>query len=114
VLFIAGDQVPVIPLVEVVGKAAKTAPEHIAGTGSKVAISGFTTTVKLVVAVAHCPIVGVKVYVVVVELSTGGDQVPVTPLEDVVGKGAKASPEHIGGIAGRKIATKGFTIIVLE
>ena len=45
---------------------------------------------------------------------TAGDQVPVTPFEEVKGKAAKASPEHIGGIAGRKIATNGLTIIVFE
>ena len=32
VLFIAGDQVPVIPLFEVVGNAATVAPEHIGDT----------------------------------------------------------------------------------
>ena len=32
VLFIAGDHVPVIPLFEVVGKAANEQPEHIGAT----------------------------------------------------------------------------------
>ncbi len=34
VLFKAGAHVPVIPLLEVVGKALKFAPEQIAGTGA--------------------------------------------------------------------------------
>jgi hypothetical protein len=43
VLFSAGDQDPVMPFVEVVGKAAKAAPEQIAGTAAKVGITkGFT------------------------------------------------------------------------
>ncbi len=60
-LFNAGAQVPVIPLVEVVGKAAKVSPEQIAATGVKVGVTfGLTVIVKVVV-VAHCPTVGVKV-----------------------------------------------------
>jgi len=57
----AGDQVPVIPLLEVVGNGASTAPEQIAATGLNVGVTlGVTVTVKVVV-VAHCPAVGVNV-----------------------------------------------------
>jgi hypothetical protein len=53
VLFSAGDQVPLIPLFEVVGNAAKVAPEHIGATAVKVSVTcGFTVMVKVVV-VAH-------------------------------------------------------------
>ena len=52
---------PVMPLLEVVGKALKFAPEQIAGTEVNVGvIFGFTVTVKFVV-VTHCPDTGVKV-----------------------------------------------------
>jgi len=58
---IAGDQVPKIPLVEVVGKAPKFAPEQIGATCENVGVD-FGVTVMVIVAVfAHCPIVGVKV-----------------------------------------------------
>jgi hypothetical protein len=61
VLFKAGAQVPVIPLLEVVGKADKVPPEQIAATAVNVGvIFGLTVMVKVVV-VAHCPTVGVKV-----------------------------------------------------
>ena len=61
VLFIAGDQIPVTPFEEVVGKAAKLSPEHIGAiAGRKIATKGFTT-IFIVVIVAHCPAVGVKV-----------------------------------------------------
>jgi hypothetical protein len=61
VLFKAGAQVPVIPLLEVVGSADKVAPEQIGATALKVGvIFGFTTIVNVVV-VAHCPAVGVNV-----------------------------------------------------
>ncbi|MCY1560425.1 hypothetical protein D9M68_975570 [compost metagenome] len=43
VLLIAGDQVPVIPLVDCVGKAAKAVPEQMAGTCVKTGVTGFVT-----------------------------------------------------------------------
>ena len=52
VLFKAGAQVPVIPLVEVVGNAAKAAPEQIDATELKVGVTfGFTVTVTVAVPV---------------------------------------------------------------
>ncbi len=52
-MFSTGDHVPVIPLFEVVGKAAKVAPEHIGTTAVKVGVTcGLTVMVKVVV-VAH-------------------------------------------------------------
>ena len=60
-LLSAGDQVPVIPLFEVVGNADKVAPEHIGATAVNVGvIFGLTVIVKVAV-VAHCPAVGVNV-----------------------------------------------------
>ena len=52
VLFNAGDQVPVMPLVEVVGNADKLAPEQIGATGLNVGVLGFTVIVNVAV-VAH-------------------------------------------------------------
>ena len=61
VLFSAGDQVPVIPLLEVVGNADRVAPEQMGATALKVGvIFGLTVMVKVVV-VAHRPAVGVNV-----------------------------------------------------
>ena len=52
-MFKAGDQAPVIPLVDVVGNADKVAPEQIGATALKVGvIFGLTVIVKVVV-VAH-------------------------------------------------------------
>ena len=60
VLFIAGDHVPAIPLFDVVGNALKLPPEQIAATCvNVVTVWEFTVTV-IVVEVAHCPAVGVK------------------------------------------------------
>ena len=56
----------------------------------------FTTTV-IVVVVAHCPAVGVNVYVVVAKLLMEGTHVPVTPFKEVVGNEI-VPPEQIGEI----------------
>ena len=53
VLFNTGAQVPVIPLLDVVGSAVSVAPEHMGATAVNVGITfGFTVMVKVVV-VAH-------------------------------------------------------------
>jgi len=53
VLFKAGDQVPVIPLFEVVGNAVRVAPEQIGAAVVNVGVMfGLTVMVKVVV-VAH-------------------------------------------------------------
>ena len=61
VLFNAGDHVPVIPSMDVVGIVGATAPLHIAAIGLNVGVVlELTFTVKVVV-VAHWPAVGVNV-----------------------------------------------------
>ena len=54
---------PVIgaPFVELVGKALKLLPEHIAATGLNVGVTFGLTVIGNVAVVAHCPAVGVKV-----------------------------------------------------
>ncbi len=110
-MFIAGDHVPVIPLLEVVGKAAKAAPLHIGDTAVNVGVTFGFTVIDNVVVVAHNPAVGVKVYVVVAVLFIAGDHVPVIPLLEVVGKAAKAAPLHIGDTAVNVGVTFGFIVI---
>ena len=53
VLSIAGDQVPVIPLVEVVGNADKLAPEQIAATCVNVGVVFGVTVIVINSVVAH-------------------------------------------------------------
>ena len=60
-LFRAGDHVPLIPLVDVVGKADKVAPEQMAATEANVGVTFGLTVIVKVVLVAHCPAVGVNV-----------------------------------------------------
>jgi hypothetical protein len=112
VLSKAGAQVPVIPLVEVVGNADKVAPEHIGATALNAGVTFGLTVIVNVVVVAHCPAVGVKVYVVVVVLSKAGDQVPVMPLVEVVGNAVSVAPAQIGATAVNVGVIFGLTVIV--
>ena len=52
-LFNAGVQLPVIPLVDVVGNAANVPPEHIAATGLNVGVTFALTVMINVAVVAH-------------------------------------------------------------
>ena len=61
VLLSAGDQLPVMPLLEVVGSADNVAPEQIGATALNVGVTFGLTVIVNVVVVAHCPAVGVKV-----------------------------------------------------
>lgn len=61
VLLSAGAQVPVIALLEVVGRGFRVLPLQIGATALNVGVTlGFITIVKVAV-VAHCPAAGVKV-----------------------------------------------------
>jgi hypothetical protein len=62
VLFKAGAQVPVIPLLEVVGKADKAAPEQIGATAVNVGVvEVFTFTVTVSETAQPVPLFPVKV-----------------------------------------------------
>ena len=112
VLLSAGVQVPVIPLFEVVGKATRASPEQMVATAAKVGVTLGLTVIVSVVAVAHCPGAGVKVYVVVAVLLSAGAHAPVIPLLDVVGIAVSGSPEQIGATAVNVGVTLGLTVIV--
>jgi hypothetical protein len=112
-LFKTGDQVPVIPLVEVVDKAAKVAPEQIAGLCTNVGFTIAFTVMVIVAVVAHKPTVGAKVYNVEAKLFNAGDQVPPIPLFEVVGKAAKVAPEQIAVTCVNVGVSFGFTVIVI-
>jgi len=60
-LFSAGAQVPVMPLLDVVGSADKVAPEQIGATALNVGVMFGLTVIVNVAVVAHCPTVGVNV-----------------------------------------------------
>ncbi len=67
----------------------------------------------IVVAVAHKPVSGVKVYVVVLLLEIRGDQVPVIPLLEVVGKALSVAPSQTGSTWVKLGTTGGSMRIVI-
>jgi hypothetical protein len=71
----AGDQDPVIPFVEVVNNVIVPPLQIGAIWLKRGVVFGLTVTV-IVAAVAHCPAVGVNVYVVVLVLFIAGDHAP--------------------------------------
>jgi hypothetical protein len=112
VLSKAGDQVPLMPLLDVVGNAVRVAPAQIGATALKVGVTFGLMVIVNVAVVAHCPAVGVKVYVVVAVLSKAGDQIPAIPLLDVVGSADKVVPAQIGATAVNVGVIFGLTVIV--
>ena len=111
-MFIAGAQVPVKPLLEVVGNGANTAPAQIGATAVNVGVILGLTVIVNVVVVAQRPAVGVNVYVVVAALFSAGAHVPVIPLLDVVGSAVSVAPAHIGATAVNVGVMFGLTVII--
>ena len=93
---VGGDQVPTIPFGDVKFKAGTVAPAQKLMLVIKSGVILGVTTKVVVVVVAHCPVLGKKVYNFVTVLSSDGDHVPTIPLVDVVGNGEILSPEQIG------------------
>ena len=60
-LSIAGDQVPVIPLLDVVGRELIVEPEQNGPTDENVGVTFGVMVIVSVAVVAHCPTVGVNV-----------------------------------------------------
>ena len=94
----AGFHVPVIPFVDVAGKVGTDPPAQMVRVEPKLNVGvmlGLTVTVNVAV-VAHCPAVGVNVYVPEFWLSTAdGLHVPVIPLPDVVAREGTLPPAQI-------------------
>ena len=93
-LFIVGVQLPVMLLLEVVGSVNEP-PAQIPFICVNVGSTEGVTLTVMVAVVAHCPTVGVKVYVVVAWLFKAGVQTPVMLLFDVVGS-VNDPPAQIG------------------
>jgi hypothetical protein len=97
-LTVDGLHVPVTPLSDVAVNDGTEPPEHILNVVPKLNVAvtfGVMVTVK-VVGTAHCPAVGVNVYVpLAVLLTVDGLHVPVILLVDVVGNAGTVPPEQI-------------------
>jgi hypothetical protein len=116
-LTVAGLHVPLIPLLDVFGNAGTVPPSQMVSVVPKLNVGvtiGFTVTVNVCV-VAHCPAVGVNVYVpLAVLLTVAGLHVPVIPLSDVVGNVGTASPlQIVNAVPKLKLGvTTGLTVAV--
>jgi len=99
-------------LVETAGKL-NASPAQIGATAVNSGVTDGLTVMVIVVVVAHCPAVGVNVYVVVAVLFNAGDHVPVIPFKSVVGRGLKVAPEQIAATGVKEGVTFGFTEMVI-
>ena len=77
-----------------------------------VALNIGLTVMANVAVVAHCPAVGVNVYVVVAVLFSAGDQLPVILLFDVVGSAVSVAPLQIAATGLNVGVTLALTVIV--
>ncbi|TYA60446.1 hypothetical protein FVF61_00060 [Formosa maritima] len=109
----AGLHAPVIPLFDIVGNGVKTSPSQIGATCVNNGVVDGFTIISIVTTMPHCPVSGVKVYVVVAVLSIAGLQIPVTPLLEVVGNAVKGSPLQIGATCVNIGVILGFTTICI-
>lgn len=102
VVFIAaGDQLPVMELIDIPGKVGAVLFWHNGPIGVSVGVVGKFTVTTIVAMLAHCPAVGLNVKVVlpaVAVLTSVGFHVPVIPLFDVPGSGGADAPTQRGAI----------------
>lgn len=114
-LIVAGLQVPVMPFVEVPGRAGAGEPLQTGPRGPKVGMVPLVTVMDRVVTLAHCPALGVKVYVADAELFTiAGLQVPVIPFSDVVGRTGAVLPVQKAAIGVNVGTVLAVTVVVRE
>lgn len=102
VFMVDGFHVPVMPLLDVVGNIGAVAFWHNALMAVNVGMSCGLMVMFNVVGVAHWPVVGVNVYIVVPGVDVfmvDGFQVPVMPLLDVVGNAGAVVFWHNGPMA---------------
>ena len=116
-MFNAGDHDPVIAgvFVELIGSGLNVEPEQIGATWLKVGVVSGLTVIVIVAFEAHCPFVGVKVYVFVEVLIKAGDHVPVIEgvFVELIGSGLNVKPEQIGATWLKVGVVRGFTVIVI-
>ena len=106
---------PVIPPLEVVGKGASTLPIQMGSTCVNKGIVCVKTIMVILVSAKQLPVTGVavKVYSVVMVLFMAGDQVPLKPLFETVGKSNKTSPTQMVATCVKVGVKIGFTMMVI-
>jgi hypothetical protein len=113
-LTVAGDHVPVYPLFDVVANVGAVLPEQNAAIELNDGVTGAFTVTLILAVLAHCPAVGVKVYVPeVVLLTVAGDHDPIYPLFDVVANIGAVLPEQNAAIELKVGVTCTFTVTLI-
>jgi hypothetical protein len=116
VLMVAGDQVPVIPLLELVGRRPGVAFKQYGPNCVNVGvILGVTVTV-IVVITAHWPALGVNVYTdgpITVVFMLAGNQVPMMPFKEFNGSTSGVSFRQYGPNCVNVGVTIGLTVMVI-
>ena len=110
-MFTAGDQVPEILLLDVVGKL-KVLPAHCGAIWVNIGAVAAIIFTCIFVEFAHSFALGVKAYKVVAVLFIAGDQVPVMPLFEVIGS-TKLVPAHTLAIGVKTGNVRGFLLNVI-
>ena len=116
VLITAGDQVPVIALLDVRGNAGTVLFKQSGPIGSKTGVTEVAMVILIVTGTLHKPAAGVKVYGVVpavLVLITAGDQVPAIPLLEVSGNAGAVLFRQISPITSKVGVVAGVTLIVM-
>ena len=110
-LIVAGFQLPLMLLMDVVGKFGTVESEQMGAIALKVGVTLGVTVTEILTALAHAPEFGVKVYVPeAVLLTVAGFQLPLMLLVDVVGKFGAAEPEQMGAMTLKVGVTLGVTV----
>jgi hypothetical protein len=105
----------VIPFVDVPGSAGAGDPLQTGPIGPNVGMVPLVTVMDRVVTLAHCPALGVKVYVAdVVLLTVAGFQVPVIPFSEVAGRTGAVLPVQNAGIGVNVGTVFAVTVVVKE
>ena len=113
VLIVAGNQVPVIPLLEVAGNAGAVLLRQSGPIASKTGVTEVAMVMDKVAGSAQAPAAGVKVYTVVptvLVLITAGYQVPAIPLLEVAGSAGAVLLRQISPITSKVGVVAGVTV----
>ena len=110
----AGAHIPEIALVDVVGRTGAVEPWHRVPIGANVGVINELTVIVIVAVEAHCPEVGVNVWLVVPAeaVETAGDHEPLMPFVEVVGRTGAVPPWQIVPTVVNVGASKGLTVIL--
>jgi len=103
-----------MPLFDVVGRAEMDVPLQYEFTTVNEGVVSGVIVIVVDTLCAHCPAFGVNVYVVVVWLLIAGDQVPVMPLIEVVGKAGMPIPAQYGPNEPKEGMVDGVIVTLVE